>query len=353
MSSRTSTKSSNSSERAVKDATSALTQPLVTRPAYGQDHAQAPVAESGLPSAGPGGMPMPVNPGIPAPVRAPGQNRPHRPVAQSGLPSGDGGGKGMSLDKDIPGEQTFKKPEEDIRDFDRSKDDNKDKDPWRRDSPDDQLKERNVVDDKEDWGQQHDNIGEMGKGEWDTTIKTKYPYRDGLPHQHYASNAEVDPEFVAGLWLLRTAHELRITPGRRIVAARPEDILMGLNPAFAQRARSCAVALKRADIGNLRWIFSVNCGNGPKVVKLKAFRAKNIRAITKMDVDLSCSCPAWQWLGPEHHAQREDYLDGSPRGTASSPVIRDPTGVNRVCKHVAAVLSFAKGWEVPVRKGKG
>ena len=281
---------------------------------------------------------------------APSRGLASEPVAESGLPFGDGGGKGIKLDKDVPGESTYNKPEGDIRDFDHSKSKN-DSDPWRRDSPDDQLKERDVVDDKEDWGVQHDGIGYNGK-DWDPndTKKTKYPYRDGLPHQHYASEQN---EFVAGLYLLDLAHTLRIAPGNRLlVAAKPDEVITGLNPQFAQRAKSCGVTLKRADIGNLRWLFSVNCGNGPKVVKVKAFRAANIVRLGKMDVDLSCSCPAWQWLGPEHHAKSEDYLDGSPRGTASTPVIRDPSGINRVCKHVAAVLSFVQGWEIPPKPKK-
>lgn len=312
-----------------------------------------------------------IHPGIPQAPQAPGEGsqgtdeewkadevkdrRPgvaSAPVAESGLPKGDGGGKGIKLDKDIPGEQTYKKPEDDIRDFDRSKDPGKYSDPWRRESPDDQLKERDVVDDKEDWGQQHDQVGEMGKGKWDPTPmnKTLYPYRDGLPHQHYASELIA---VVAGMHLVESAHVLRIFPGTRLfIASKPDEIVTGLNPQFAQRAKTCGVTLKRVDAGNLRWLFSVNCGNGPKVVKLKAFRSGNVVRLGKMDIDVACSCPAWQWLGPEHHAKSNDYLDGSPRGTASTPVIRDPEGINRVCKHVAAVLSFVQAWEVPPKPKK-
>ncbi len=272
-----------------------------------------------------------------------------KPVAESGLPKGEPGGKGLSLSPDIPGEKTFKKPEDDIRDFDKG---NK-SDPWRRDSPDDQLKERDVVDVNEDNADKHDGIGEMGKGKWDTTIKTKYPYRDGLPHQHYAATSKDQAAFVAGLYLVELAHTLHVQAETRLlIASKPDEIVQGLNPAFAQRAQTCAVDLKRVDAANLRWIFAVNCGNGPYVIKLKAFRPVNVVRLGKMDIDVSCSCPAWRWLGPEHHAKTEDYLDGTPRGTASVPVIRDPQGINRVCKHVAAALSFARNWEVPKAKPK-
>ncbi len=324
----------------------ALQQPLVSRPAYGQVQEEefAEWEGSELPGAGPGGGPLPEHSGLPKPLSPPGQNTAAAPVAESGLPQGDPGGKGITLNKDIPGESTYNKPEGDVRDFDKGDD----SDPWRRDSPDDQLKERNVVDVNEDNAEKHDGIGEMGKGKWDTTVKTKYPYRDGLPHQHYAS-----AHFVAGQYLVERAHDLRVSPGHRLlVGSKPDEVVQGLNPQFAQRAKSCGVTLKRVDAGNLRWLFSVNCGNGPKVVKLKAFRSSNVVRLGKMDIDVGCSCPAWQWLGPEHHAKREDYLDGSPRGTASTPVIRDPQGINRVCKHVAAVLSFVQGWEVPAKPKK-
>lgn len=261
------------------------------------------------------------------------------PVAESGLPSGGPTDKGLPVDPSIPGSSTFNKKVDDVRDFDRSTDTPN----YRRDNPDDQLKKRDRIDTREDNAEKHDGIGEMGKGKWDTTVKTKYPYRDGLPHQHYASAREV-----VELWKLQYAHTARIVAGGRVkVAARPEQILKGLNPKFQQKAAQCSVTLKRADRAHLRWIFAVDCGHGAKMVKIKASRGKNVVRFVRMDMDLSCSCPAWRWLGPEHHAKREKYLDGNPRGTASVPVIRDPQGINRVCKHVAAVLSFTKDWEVP------
>jgi hypothetical protein len=270
-----------------------------------------------------------------------------RPVAESGLPKGEPGGKGIKLDKDIPGEATYSKPEDDIRQPDKAEPGSI----YRKDGPDDLAKPQ---DSEEGDQRQHENFkprfeGPGGRPPDDPTV-TDYPYRDGLPHQHYASE---QTEFVAGMYLASIAHELRIQPGNRIlVSAKPDEVVTGLNPAFAQRARSCGVTMKRVDTGNLRWLFSVNCGNGPKVVKLKAFRGANVVRLGKMDVDVTCSCPAWQWLGPEHHAQREDYLDGGPRGTASTPVIRDPQGINRVCKHVAAVLSYVQGWEIPTKPKK-
>lgn len=283
-----------------------LTQPLVSRPAYGEGRTPT--------------------------------------LAESKLPEGGPAGKGLPVEDGLPGSATFSKKEDDVRDFDR----NTDTPIYRKDNADDLLKDRSRVDTREDNADKHDGIGGFGKGEWDTTIKTRYPYRDGLPHQHFAS-----AENVVELWKLSHAHDLRVASESSIkVASVPHEVLSGLNPKFQERATRCSVSTKRADIKNLRWIFSVDCGNGAKAVKIHAFRERspNVVKLSKMDVDLSCSCPAWRWLGPEHHAKREDYLDGKPRGTASVPVIRDPSGINRVCKHVAAVLSHVKAWNIPKKR---
>ena len=83
-------------------------------------------------------------------------------------------------------------------------------------------------------------------------------------------------------------------------------------------------------------------------VKVKAIRPRpNVTKVTKMDLELSCTCPAWQWLGPEFHAKQDDYQLGKPRGTATTPDIRDPERTHQVCKHVAAVLGFMGDWTVP------
>lgn len=311
-----------------------------------------------MPSAGPGGAPLYENSGIPHAERRPGGET----VAEAKLP-GDGEkvDKGLSLDKGIPGTSTFNKPEDDIRDFDRSDQGTngpgggKNTDPYRRESPDDQLKDRERVDVKEDWAEPSDGIGAPGKGKTDPTPmnKTLYPYRDDPKHNQYASTFNNSAGWVAQLYLLRFAHEALLRPRPRVrLAAKMDSLTNGLDPAIDARSHSCKVSVRRVDAPNLRWIFSVDCGNGGKVVRLKAERVGNIVRLAKMQIRVSCSCLAWRWLGPEYHAKREKFLDGKPSGTASTPDIKDPERDNRVCKHVAAVLSFIQKWEVPLPKGE-
>lgn len=271
---------------------------------------------------------------------------PRGAVGEAKLPSGSPGGKGLSLDGDIPGGNTFAKPVDDIRD-DKAEEGSI----YRKDGPSDLAKPQN---DPEGDERHHEQFKPTytppgGRDPDDVSI-TKYPYRDGIPNRHNAS-----VEFVAGLFALRTAHEVLLRPEGSFetrTAAKIDDILSGLNPKVIDRAGKCSAQIKRADVKNLRWIFAVDCGNGVKVVKMKAARKGNLVKLSRMELMLSCSCPAWRWLGSEHHSQQGQYIDGKPRGTAAAPKIKDPENVNRVCKHVAAALSMAKAWEIPAAKKK-
>lgn len=285
-----------------------MSQPLVTRPAYGHGGSSMPTAESGLPGGGPSD-------------------------------------RGLPLDPSIPGSKTYSKPEGDVR---QPKKD--DESIYRVDNPDDLTKDRSRIDTVEDNADKHDGIGGLGKGEWDTTNKTKYPYRDKRPNQHYAA---LDPEMVVQLWHLRNAHELVLPASANVkVAVKISEIMRGVNKRTLWKSGLCRVAVKRKDPGNLRWIFAVNCGNGPKLVNLKAERSKNMTRMARMEIRVRCSCPGWRWLGPEFHAKGSGYQDGKPRGTASTPDIKDPERHNRVCKHVAAVMREIKEWVVPTTPKK-
>jgi len=158
-------------------------------------------------------------------------------------------------------------------------------------------------------------------------------------------------KYLVELWLAALSPIVQVSPHRTTkVGVRLGDIVDGLNPQVVKRSRKCSVVTKRSDPNHLRWIMSVDCGNGPKVVRMKALRDKAITKLEKMDLKLSCSCQFTRWQGPEHHSKREEYLDGKPRGTASVPIIKDPTGINRVCKHMYATLLHIQNWSIEKKK---
>lgn len=244
------------------------------------------------------------------------------------------------MDDGIPGTKTFVKPLDDD-----GKVEPKDESPHRVDSPREMGKDRGRID-VNDQNRTDPPSYMGGPGKPENSPKTKYPYRDGIPNAHNASVA-----FVAGLYRLQDVPDVCVFPGSR-TAATISQMLDRLNPEFVQRSKSCSVSLKRADLQNLRWIFTVDAGNGPKVVRLKADRKGNATQFGKLDLKVACSCPAWRWLGPEFHATTKDYQDPNTalQGTASAPNIKDPERKNLVCKHVAAVLQFTQKWAIPPKK---
>jgi predicted nucleic acid-binding Zn ribbon protein len=261
-------------------------------------------------------------------------------LGESKLPSGPPADRGVSLDDSIPGQNTFAKPEGESRE--PSKDDES---IYRVDDADDLTKEQGRGDEID---HSHASPAYNGLGDSDGTSKTKYPYRDGIPNRHSSEQAE----YVAGLYRLRTAHEMFVPAVSRVrVAAKVSDILDGLSRQVQQKAAKCTAKLAKVEPKNLRWTVAVNCGNGVRVVRIKAVRpSANVVKVAKMDLVVSCSCPAWQWLGPEYHAKGKGYLERGPVGTASTPDIRDPERKNLVCKHVAAALAVAKGWQVDTKR---
>ena len=104
------------------------------------------------------------------------------------LPSGAPGGKGLPLDDSISGAATHAKSEDDIRQ-DRYGDESM----YRVDDPGDIAKDQTVPD-----GRDHRNFKPRYEppGQ-DTTPKTKYPYRDGIPHVHNARTLKMGPKDVA------------------------------------------------------------------------------------------------------------------------------------------------------------
>jgi hypothetical protein len=55
-------------------------------------------------------------------------------------------------------------------------------------------------------------------------------------------------------------------------------------------------------------------------------------------VKIKCDCAFFRWQGPETHASNGSYLVGTPKGSASSPSIKDPNKKNLTCKHLWVAL---------------
>lgn len=139
------------------------------------------------------------------------------------------------------------------------------------------------------------------------------------------------------------------TANRQLVAAKLAEIMGGTAQKVQQRADTLSVKMTRVIGKSPMWLFNVSGGENIHRVRLKAVRKGNVRTLAKADVLVSCDCEFWRWQGPEHWAKAGGYLYGRPRGSASSPAVRDPNGEHRACKHVVAVLRKAKGYSFRTR----
>jgi hypothetical protein len=131
---------------------------------------------------------------------------------------------------------------------------------------------------------------------------------------------------------------------RRVAAAKIDQIMSNCGPKIVQRSRGIQFRRKRILPKHGMLIYEVQGSVGGRsdgktyIVRLKGIRKGNVKALAKMPVKVSCSCPYFRWQGPEHWAKVNGYLYGRPVGTASTPSVKDPKGQHWVCKHVYAIL---------------
>lgn len=174
------------------------------------------------------------------------------------------------------------------------------------------------------------------------------PRSPGLSKRRYAPGEEVPEEAP------KFQHDLAISPTRgapgssRVVpydvdsefesrkAARIAEIIKGLSKQVAGKVGTVGLKLQVYDPSEVKWIFKTKTGH---TVTIKSDRIQNLKRAHML---VSCSCPFWVWQGPEHWAKKGKYLLGNPRGTASSPDVKDPDGTHRVCKHTFAALTWVR-----------
>lgn len=135
----------------------------------------------------------------------------------------------------------------------------------------------------------------------------------------------------------------------RTAAARIDKIMGNCGPKIVQRSSSIQFRRTRILPKHGMLIYRVQGSVGGQsdgktyTVRIKGVRKGNVKALAKMALKVSCSCPYFRWQGPEHWAKTNGYLYGRPVGTASKPVIKDPKDQHWVCKHVYAILKAKKG----------
>lgn len=114
----------------------------------------------------------------------------------------------------------------------------------------------------------------------------------------------------------------KVTPDSLRQAATKSEILHNLNPSVKSRQIQVPTPIKENGV----WIFKIG--------------DYTVEVTDSVNVRVRCNCPFFRWQGPEYWAYTEGYLYGDPVGVMEPPKIRDPQGINRVCKHLYAVLGI-------------
>lgn len=147
----------------------------------------------------------------------------------------------------------------------------------------------------------------------------------------FANNTQQVPDDNSDQYLRNDNYDVK-------VARTLPEILHHVDPKIKERAAHLSPTLERSDTKNWIWHWRV----GEHAVKVQAFQQGAAKNFPKLNLRLSCSCPAWRWWGSEHWASEEDYLRGSLQGSGEKPSIRDPEHWRPVCKHAYAVLMHSQ-----------
>ncbi len=126
-------------------------------------------------------------------------------------------------------------------------------------------------------------------------------------------------------------------------AALISEIFSNCSPDLIEKSRGVQYDRKSLRPNGMSVWTAQGSKNETYTIRVKPVpKNKSIKAIAKMPVQVSCTCPFFRWQGPEHWAKTHSYLYGKPEGSATKPSNKDPSGKHWACKHVLAVLDLVK-----------
>lgn len=137
---------------------------------------------------------------------------------------------------------------------------------------------------------------------------------------------------------------LNFSGGNSRNAALISEVMAKCGPDIATNSSNVKYKRLRINPKDAIITYSVDGSKGETYkVWVKGLRKGNVKTLSKMQIQVACTCNFFRWSGPEHWAKSNSFLYGKPAGTASKPEIRDPKGQNWLCKHVYAILRDHQG----------
>ncbi|HED36909.1 MAG TPA: hypothetical protein ENI76_01480, partial [Ignavibacteria bacterium] len=177
--------------------------------------------------------------------------------------------------------------------------------------PDDITKHQNLEEDQDKNYQDPTDTSYMSDVDF-TESGFQYPYR-----------TEETP--------VRHSSIIIVSRNLKKISIGPENLKVRAPDKIIDKSKSCNVNLISYDKRGRVYTFTVIGDTVPYIVRAALTDLKHIA--------MNCTCPFWEWNGPEYNAKENSYLLGLPSGSASSPDVRDPDRIYWLCKHTYAVLS--------------
>jgi len=158
---------------------------------------------------------------------------------------------------------------------------------------------------------------------------------------------------VVDAYWLRYSVPIRLSFAKN--AATANDIIAGLDEKIITRSKKVTLSGRDHDKGNKMLTYKATSGGNTYTVRIQATPnpKKDHRHYWESDILVYCSCPAFRWQGVSYHADQDGYIwdPEIAKGRTFKPVIRDPTNIHFVCKHIYKALESSKriyfDWEKP------
>lgn len=130
------------------------------------------------------------------------------------------------------------------------------------------------------------------------------------------------------------------------------ELVNQTNKKSIKYVKGCVATIERNMPKIGRWNFSVKCNEpwsqGPYTVRVKLLKQKGrkTKGILGREIEISCTCNAWQYNGADYNSLTKDYNERQ-MSDGSTPDIRDPKRKYLICKHVAACAPLFKKFIIP------
>lgn len=149
---------------------------------------------------------------------------------------------------------------------------------------------------------------------------------------------------------------------RQKIALTLKELVRETNRGMKERAKRCKARYKGLDKKTMTWTYHVACSDGAAhgyIVKAKIVsepwlgKKQKPSDFSQVDIQVSCTCPAWVYWGPERNSIVNEYNLPPLQGTGAPPKRNlyfrsgEPFTSALLCKHALETASHLLRQKIP------